>query len=66
MEFCKKHPKYRGHGKPKHECLKCLSLYSQIGMKRKPISPPNKIISSKKEKQSTRQKLKQKLKTKDE
>lgn len=62
MEFCPKHPNYRGKGKPKHECAKCLSIYAQIGMTRKPIAPPNKVIRSKKDKLNSRQKIKQFLK----
>ena len=47
---CSKHKNYKGKGKPKHRCEECLSLYSQIGMTRKPIAPPQKVILSKKDK----------------
>lgn len=50
---CSKHPKYRGKGKPKHECYECLSLYEKFGMKRIPIAPPSRVILSKKDKQET-------------
>lgn len=47
---CSKHSKYKGKGKPKHECSECLSLYVKFGMTRVPVAPPSKVILSKKDK----------------
>lgn len=47
MKKCLKHPKYKGKGKPKHECTECLSMYLALRAPRV-LPKPTRVIKSKK------------------
>lgn len=46
MKKCLKHPKYKGKGKPKHECTTCLSMYLALRVPRM-LPRPTKVIKDK-------------------
>ena len=46
MKTCPKHPKYKGKGKPKHDCYTCLGLYIALSKPRM-LPRPTKVIKDK-------------------
>lgn len=53
---CKKHPKYDGKKKPKHECAGCLAIYLQLLTPRAPHRPTRSFRDQSKYSRKTKHK----------